>query len=220
MNLLTAELKAFSMSISDTDPDDFFYVLKDSLKILLVDDDPILREFAIVHLSSEAAEVLTAADGVEALEILDRSAVDLVLLDLEMPKMDGFDVLHRLRDQRHTAQLPVIVVTGREDVGAIDRAFDAGATSFVVKPINWRLLSYQIRYVRRAWKTERILSRAHDDARTDSQRTSEALTDLARESAQFMRLVLRTAPELRPAASGYADALERLSATALAGPSG
>ncbi len=220
MDNLTAELKAFSMSGSDTESDGFFYVLKDSLKILLVDDDPILREFAIVHLSSETAKVLTAADGVEALEILDRSPVDLVLLDLEMPKMDGFDVLLRLRDQQSTAQLPVIVVTGHEDVGAIDRAFDAGATSFVVKPINWRLLSYQIRYVRRAWKTERILSRAHDDARTGSQRTSEALTDLARESAQFMRLALRTAPELRQAASGYAQALERLSATALAGADG
>lgn len=208
------------MPTPSAESDGFFYVLKDSLRILLVDDDPILREFAIVHLSSETAEVRTAADGVEALEMLERSPVDLILLDLEMPKMDGFDVLQRLQEQEHTIDIPVIVVTGREDVGAIDRAFNAGATSFVVKPINWRLLSYQIRFVRRAWKTERILSRAHDDARSGSQRTSEALTDMARESAQFMRLALRTAPELRPAASDYAAALERLSAAALATANG
>ena len=204
------------MSTPTAESDGFFYVLKDSLRILLVDDDPILREFAIVHLSSETAEVLTAGDGVEALEVLERSPVDIILLDLEMPKMDGFEVLKRLPEQPHTADLPVIVVTGREDVVAIDRAFQAGATSFVVKPINWRLLSYQIRFVRRAWKTERVLSRAHHDARTGSLRTSEVLTDLARQSEQFMRMALRTAPELRLAAGGYASALERLSAAALA----
>jgi DNA-binding response OmpR family regulator len=211
------ELKAFLMSAADAQPDGYFYVLKDSLRILLVDDDPILREFAIVHLSSETAEVRTAADGIEALDILGQSDVDLILLDLEMPKMDGFDVLRRLREQPKTAELPVIVVTGREDVGAIDRAFEAGATSFVVKPINWRLLSYQIRYVRRAWTTERTLTRAHDDAQSDSRRTGQALIDLARESARFMQLALRAAPQLRPAACDYAQAMERLSAAALAG---
>jgi CheY-like chemotaxis protein len=213
-------VEAFLMSAADAQSDGYFYVLKDSLRILLVDDDPILREFAIVHLSSETAEVHTAADGVEALEFLGQSGVDVILLDLEMPKMDGFDVLRRLRDQPKTAELPVIVVTGREDVGAIDRAFDAGATSFVVKPLNWRLLSYQIRYVRRAWNAERGLSLAHDDARTGSVRTGEALTDLARESARFMQLALRAAPQLRPAAGDYALALERLSSAALAAADG
>jgi DNA-binding response OmpR family regulator len=152
----------------------------------------------------------------DALDVLAQTPFDVVLLDLEMPKLDGFDVLKRLRDERRTAELPVIVVTGREDVGAIDRAYDAGATSFVVKPINWRLLSYQIRFVHRAWKTERGLSRAHSEARTGAMLANGALTDLARESEQFMRLVLGAAPELRPAASGYALALERLTAAVMA----
>jgi CheY-like chemotaxis protein len=220
MDQSTAELKAISMSTEAAKPDGFFYVLKDSIRILLVDDDPILREFAIVHLSSETAEVQTAGDGIEALDILGRSPVDVVLLDLEMPKMDGFAVLRQLRGEPRTAELPVIVVTGREDVGAIDRAFETGATSFVVKPINWRLLSYQIRFVRRAWKTERVLSRAHREARAGSERTGEALGDLAREGERFMRVALSAAPELRPAAGGFASALERLSAAALAAAEG
>ena len=216
MHESSKEPKAKSMPGPTSESDGFFYVLKDSLRILLVDDDPILREFAIVHLSSETAQVQTAVDGLDALEALERSLFDVILLDLEMPKLDGFEVLKRLRGRRETSELPVIVVTGREDVGAIDRAFDAGATSFVVKPLNWRLLSYQIRFVHRAWKTERGLSRAHSEARTGAMLASGALTDLARESEQFMRLVLNTAPELRPAASGYALALERLTAAAMA----
>jgi DNA-binding response OmpR family regulator len=216
MGDLSAELNAISMSGPVAESNSFFYVLKDSLRILLVDDDPILREFAIVHLTSETAQVQTAVDGVEALEVLAHTPFDVVLLDLEMPNLNGFDVLKRLRERRETAELPVIVVTGREDVGAIDRAFDAGATSFVIKPLNWRLLSYQIRFVHRAWKTERGLSRAHSEARTGAMLANGALTDLARESEQFMRLVLNAAPELRPAVGGYALALERLTAAALA----
>jgi len=200
--------------------DEFFYVLKDSLHILLVDDDPILREFGVVHLSSDAAEVKTAAGGAEACAMIDTLPVDVVLLDLEMPDMDGFDVLRRLRSQPHTAELPVIVVTGREDVVAIDRAFQAGATSFVVKPINWRLLSYQIRFVRRAWTAENTLSRANDEARTGSARTSGALLELARESRRFLLTALDEAPQLRASAGQYAAALERLSAAALAAGDG
>jgi CheY-like chemotaxis protein len=208
------------MTGQSAETDGFFYVLEDSLRILLVDDDPILREFAIVHLSSETAQVRTAADGIEAMEIVGRSPVDVILLDLEMPKMDGFEVLQQLQDRPDTTDIPVIVVTGREDVGAIDRAFKAGATSFVVKPINWRLLSYQIRFVRRAWKTEHGLTRAHREARTGSQLIGDTLMDMARESAQFMRLALREAPQLRAEADGYAQALERLSAAALAAAEG
>jgi len=204
------------MSMPETQADEFFYVLKDPLRILLVDDDPILREFGVVHLSSESAEVKTAADGAEAFEILDGAPVDVVLLDLEMPGMDGFEVLRRLRGEARTAELPVIVVTGREDVSAVDRAFEAGATSFVVKPINWRLLSYQIRYVRRAWTAERALSRTTDEVRTGSARTSGALFELARESRRFLLTALEEAPQLRASASHYAAALERLSAAALA----
>jgi CheY-like chemotaxis protein len=208
------------MSGPGRDSDGFFYVLKDALRILLVDDDPILREFAIVHLSSESAQLQTAADGVEALEALARTPADIVLLDLEMPNMDGFEVLRRMQENPRTADIPVIVVTGREDVGAIDRAFEAGATSFVVKPINWRLLSYQIRFVRRAWKTQNHLTRAHREARTGSQLVGDALGDMARETAQFVDVAVAAAPQLREAAGAYAETLERLSSAVLAAADG
>lgn len=128
----------------------FFYVLEDEARLLFVDDDPILREFAQVNLASPSTRIDVAAGGEEALERLATDRYDLILLDLEMPGVDGFDVLARLRNAPGLRDVPVIVQTGREDVEAIDRCFHLGATSFVMKPLNWRLLSYQIRYVLRA----------------------------------------------------------------------
>lgn len=133
----------------------FSYVLDEPATILFVDDDPILREFADVNLSSGMAKLVAAADGVDALEQMSVQAFDIVLADLEMPRMDGFELLDRIRAEPRWRDLPVIVETGREDVVAIDRAFRLGATSFVVKPLNWRLLSYQIRFVLRASRAER-----------------------------------------------------------------
>ena len=135
----------------------FFYVLDEEARILFVDDDPILREFAQVNLASATAEVDVAADGIEALDMLSRRRYDLLLVDLEMPRMDGFELLARLRADPATAHLPIIVETGREDVDAIDRAFRAGATAFVTKPMNWRLLSYQLRFTLRAARAEAAL---------------------------------------------------------------
>lgn len=146
----------------------FFYVLDEASRILFVDDDPILREFAQVNLASPLAAIEVAADGAEALARLAECDFDLILLDLEMPVMDGFAVLSRLRADPLTQHLPVIVQTGREDVEAIDRAFRLGATSFVTKPLNWRLLSYQIRYVLRAAQAERNVRAASDGVRAEA----------------------------------------------------
>jgi DNA-binding response OmpR family regulator len=133
----------------------FFYVLDDDARVLFVDDDPILREFAQVNLATPNTAIDVSCGGAEALDMLGAQAYDVVLLDLEMPGLDGFDTLARIRADPAQAHLPVIVQTGREDVEAIDRCFRLGATSFVMKPLNWRLLSYQVRYVLRAERQAR-----------------------------------------------------------------
>ena len=115
------------MAVESGAPGCFFYVLEDAVRILFVDDDPIMREFAVVHLSTDKAQITVASDGIEALRAVGAEAeFDVILLDLEMPNMDGFEVLTRMRADERTRRLPVIVVTGREDVSAIDRAFQAG----------------------------------------------------------------------------------------------
>lgn len=180
---------------------EFFYVLKDELRLLYVDDDPILREFAQVHLTTETAHVETAEDGLVGLAAIAASPPDVVLLDLEMPRMDGFEVLSRLRADPATARMPVIVATGREDVGAIDRAFQLGATSFVVKPLNWRLLSYQILYVHRTHQDELALLAARDQA-------LDALSSVTAAGSRFLAQALTLAPTLKSDAGAYLSALE------------
>ena len=185
----------------------FFYVLQDPLRILFVDDDPILREFAGVHLTTDSATVAVAADGQAALEAMVELRPDIVLLDLEMPVMDGFEALDRIRADPRTAHTPVIVITGREDVAAIDRAYEAGATSFVVKPLNWRLLSYQIRYIDRAHRGEAVL-------RAEVEFAQKSLQDLTVAGSRFLTQALGAAPDLRAAAPPYLDAIEAAARTA------
>jgi DNA-binding response OmpR family regulator len=132
----------------------FEYVLNQDARLLFVDDDPILREFAQVNLSSPTVCVDLASNGGEALDLLEAGNYDAMLLDLEMPVLNGFDTLAHVRNDARCEHLAVIVQTGREDIAAIDEAFRLGATSFVTKPLNWRLLSYQIRFIIRASRAE------------------------------------------------------------------
>ncbi len=130
----------------------YTYVLLENVRILVIDDDPIHCEFARVYLSTPSASVETAQNGAEGLEKLRSEPFDLVVVDLEMPVMNGFQTIHAIRSDPALRHLPVVIVTGLEDMESIDRAYDEGATSFVTKPVNWRLLSYQLRYVLRAQK--------------------------------------------------------------------
>lgn len=180
--------------MSDSNDNAFFYVLQDDLDVLFIDDDPIFREFAVVHLSGENNRVEAAEDGQDGLDRLASFTPDLILVDLEMPRMDGFEFLQHLRQMPEHQRTPVIVVTGREDVKAIDRAFKAGATSFAVKPINWRLLAYQIRFVARS-------------ARADAE-ANERLMRVVNESSRFVKTALKHDPALRDAACEHAYALE------------
>ena len=131
---------------------DFTFVLVENARILVMDDDPIQCEFARVYLSTPTATVETAENGAEGLRMLKAEKFDLAVIDLDMPVMNGFQVIRAVRSDPVLRALPIVVVTGREDVESIDRAYDEGATSFATKPVNWRLLSYQLRYVLRAQK--------------------------------------------------------------------
>ena len=130
----------------------FTYVLGDDLRILVTDDDPIMREFATVYLSTPSVSVETAHCGEAGLARLESEPFDLALLDIDMPGLNGYEVLARIRAHPRLHELPVVVVTSNEDIASIDRAYQIGATSFVTKPVNWRLLAYQLRFVMRAQK--------------------------------------------------------------------
>jgi DNA-binding response OmpR family regulator len=133
------------------------YVLEQPAQILVADDDPILREFASVYLSTPTATVVTAPDGAAALELLRTARFDCAVLDIEMPELDGFGLLQSIRAEEALKHLPVMMLTGHEDIASIDRAFMLGANAFASKPVNWRLLSYQIRYMLRSCSLERLV---------------------------------------------------------------
>ena len=204
--MMTLERPQIASAMSSPPDKDgtFFYVLQDALKILYVDDDPILREFAVVNLTSEQATVATAGDGAEALRLLDAYEPNIMLLDLDMPNMDGFEVLQHLRASERWGKLPVIVVTGREDVEAVDRAFQAGATLFVIKPLNWRLLADQVRYVHRSSHAEASLAEAQAQAASEGAALQTRLHRLALECTRFLGAALAREPSLRPLAASFA----------------
>jgi CheY-like chemotaxis protein len=124
--------------------------------VLVVDDDPTSRLLAGAALKDQM-RVVEAENGLVALAALEREAVDIAVLDLDMPVMDGFGVIERARARPETRYLPIIVVTGREDVVSIERAFALGATSFLCKPINWNVFRHQVGYVLNVAQAERKL---------------------------------------------------------------
>jgi signal transduction histidine kinase len=146
--------------------DGFQYLFDRPVRLLAVDDDPILREFAVAQFSQPGATILTAQDGDEAWDILtsDPEGFDLVLSDLEMPRCNGFMLVERIRASARHAHIPVVVITGRDDLFAIDRAYEVGATTFVTKPVNWRQLGYQLRYVLRTAAMDLEIRQARDTA--------------------------------------------------------
>ncbi|MFI5012911.1 MAG: PleD family two-component system response regulator [Hyphomicrobiales bacterium] len=115
-----------------------------------MDDDPIQREFCAVYLSTPTAKVTTVESAEAGLALLETQRFDMALIDVEMPGMNGIDMVRRIRAEARFDDMPIMVVTGREDLVSIDLAYDAGATAFMCKPVNWRLLSHQVKYLMRA----------------------------------------------------------------------
>ncbi|MBV9993581.1 MAG: response regulator [Caulobacteraceae bacterium] len=175
--------------------------LKETFRIFFVDDDPILREFAVVNLANEYTKVETAPDGQAALAAMEARPPDILLLNLEAPNADGFEALRRLREDDRHPNLAIVVVTGREDVEAVDRAFAAGASSFVVKPLNWRLLSHQLRYVHRTTKAEQVMRARCEDA-------LRRLQALALEGGRFVAQALAHDRTLAGAAAPFVKAAD------------
>lgn len=119
-------------------------------KILLADDDATVRLLMQAALEKAGSSVTLACNGEEAIRLFEAAPTDMVMLDVEMPCMNGHDVCSYLRAKIGN-ELPIIMVTGMDDVQSINRAFEVGATDFIAKPINWNLINYRILYLKRAY---------------------------------------------------------------------
>lgn len=118
--------------------------------ILTIDDDATISLLVRVTLEQAGFRVEQAESGPAGLERFDQLHPAAVLMDVMMPGMDGFAVSTELRRRPGGGQIPILMMTGLDDHESIDRAFDAGATDFITKPINFPLLGYRVRYLLRA----------------------------------------------------------------------
>lgn len=116
-------------------------------RVLIVDDDPISRSVIANQLMQLRVSCVEADDGDQAWQELSRQAFDLAIVDLNMPNIDGFELISCIRGFPRTRYLPVVVVTSRTDSAAITRALEAGATSFLTKPISWSTFRAHLAYL-------------------------------------------------------------------------
>ncbi|HTX99606.1 MAG TPA: response regulator [Bacteroidota bacterium] len=112
--------------------------------ILIVDDSPTIRKFVSVSLSMQGFTVVSACDGMDALEKLPRENVDLVITDLNMPNMDGFEFIRALRDIPDYRDLPVIILSSLGDTVSKETGARLGVSSYVVKPFSLEKIQYEV----------------------------------------------------------------------------
>ncbi|MCP5155559.1 MAG: EAL domain-containing protein [Ectothiorhodospiraceae bacterium] len=136
-----------------------------SMLVMVVDDDSVGRMVAAHVLRAAGWQVIEAEDGVVALERMRRQRPDVVLLDVEMPRLDGYATCREMRRTSALSAVPVMMMTAHEDDAAIDAAFAAGATDFTSKPVHWGILCQRMRYLRRANETLEQLVHAQRMAR-------------------------------------------------------
>ena len=126
--------------------------------ILIIDDDPVIRLLASMALQAVGLLTTEAVSGEEGLRLFEERGADAILLDVMMPGgMNGFDTCTKFRLLPDSQHIPILMMTGLEDLESINHAFEAGATDFLTKPINAGLLGHRVRYMLKASLTTKRL---------------------------------------------------------------
>ncbi len=116
-------------------------------KILMVDDAATILMMEKMFLSKEPYDLITAKDGQEAVEKAESERPDLILMDVVMPKMDGFEAVQKIREHEATKLIPIIMVTTRGEEDNMEKGYQNGCNDYVTKPINGPELLTKIRNV-------------------------------------------------------------------------
>lgn len=140
-------------------------LIRNQAKILVVDDDQNVRFLTRQCLEAENMLVVEASNGFEAIDTFVRERPDLVFLDVEMPGITGLEVCQRIRELPQGESIPIMIVTGSDDRQSIDQGFEAGATQYKTKPVNWSLLGRDVQYMLRASSAFNSLKRQEDRLR-------------------------------------------------------
>ena len=149
-------------------------------RVLVVDDDPAMRLLCAVNLSAAGMRVLEAADGLEGLEQARCEKPDLVVTDVKMPVLDGFQLAARLRRDGRTRYIPLIFLTGEVGRANVERARGLGALAYVTKPFDPLALAALVGHelaaarARRSGLAATVTARAIEDQRSAMRRRSDA----------------------------------------------
>ncbi|MFK7964679.1 MAG: putative bifunctional diguanylate cyclase/phosphodiesterase [Burkholderiaceae bacterium] len=143
----------------------------DALDVLVVDDDQAIRELVREHLEFQGCQIRTAEDGELGLSAFASKRADIVLLDLSIPGMNGFEVCKALRQSESGRYVPIVILTASDDKESIDRAFEVGASDFIRKPLHPDLLVHRLQFLMR---TQRISDqfRARESNMLQAQRSA------------------------------------------------
>lgn len=134
--------------------------------ILVVDDNEHNLELIQAYLDELGGQIRVARDGTEALDSIAAEPPDIVLLDIMMPRMSGYQVCERIKSNASTRDIPVIMVTALNEVGDVERAVDAGADDFLTKPVNKLELVTRVRSLLRVRAMKRQLDAAIEEVRS------------------------------------------------------
>ena len=163
--------------------------MKENPLVLIVDDDELMLLAAREALMGAGFRVEEADSGPQAISLFERLRPDLVLLDVDMPGMDGFEVCTQLRSLPSCRYTPILIMTGLDELAAIEKAYQSGATDFEVKPPNWLVMLHRIGYMLRA--AEAVEAEAERSER-ERRRLKAELNEL-RNALQQAKLIYRSA---------------------------
>ena len=135
---------------------------RDRPLVLIADDDFAMRLLMCESIEQSGFDVVEADDGASAVAVFEQRQPDLVVLDVEMPKLNGFEVCRRIRSFDTDGNVPVVMVTALDDIESVNHAYNVAATDFITKPINWTILGHRIRYMLRASHAFRELSASEE----------------------------------------------------------
>ena len=127
--------------------------------VLVVDDNEQNLELLVAYLDPLGCKVATAHDGVDALEKISAGPPDLILLDIMMPRMSGFEVCRKLKSDPATREIPIIMVTALNELGDIERGVESGTDDFITKPVNRLELLTRVRSLLRLRHLQNELDR-------------------------------------------------------------
>ncbi|HMK61434.1 MAG TPA: EAL domain-containing protein [Dissulfurispiraceae bacterium] len=151
--------------------------------IMLVDDDETMRFLAAELLAEAGFKAEEIADGITAVESFEKIQPDLVLLDVQMPGLDGFTVCERLRKLPSGEFVPILMMTGLGDSDSINRAYQVGATDFITKPFKYAILGHHVRYILRSSKTAQELRISQERYALAARGTNDGMWDWDIDSA-------------------------------------